>query len=249
MNLRSWMAAACFALALSGTPGCEPTPPPSPYAFPVQLGTAGQDNAFGVAADGSGNVYIAGWTDGVFPGVAAEGYIDLFVVKLDGGGAQQWIQQYGTTKNDYARGVALDGSGNLYVAGYTTGTFPGFTNPGGAELLVIGLDGSGGMRWAQQLGAGDETVANGVATDSNGNVLVAGETFGSLPGFTSTGIVDLFVIKYDGGGARQWIQQMGAGGSLDSTHANGVATDGSGNVYVAGYTSGSFNGSSNAGGH
>ena len=86
--------------------------------------------------------------------------------------------------------------------------------------------------------------ANGVATDSSGNVYVTGGTKGGLDGNTSAGNTDLFVVKYNSSGTKQWTKQLGSSG-LDS--ANGITIDSSGNVYVAGGTYGLLAGSSNSG--
>ncbi len=52
--------------------------------------------------------------------------------------------------------------------------------------------------------------ANGVATDSSGNVYVAGGTYGGLDGNTNAGNSDLFVVKYNSSGTKQWTKQMGS---------------------------------------
>jgi len=87
--------------------------------------------------------------------------------------------------------------------------------------------------------------ANGVATDSSGNVYVTGGTKGGLDGNTSAGNTDLFVVKYNSSGTKQWTKQFGT--SSDDS-ARGVATDSSGNVYVTGRTSGGLDGNTSAGG-
>jgi len=86
--------------------------------------------------------------------------------------------------------------------------------------------------------------ANGVATDSSGNVYVTGGTKGGLDGNTSAGNTDLFVVKYNSSGTKQWTKQMGSS-SLDYDY--GVATDSSRNVYVSGDTYGGLDNNTNAG--
>jgi len=86
--------------------------------------------------------------------------------------------------------------------------------------------------------------ANGVATDSSGNVYVTGGTKGGLDGNTSAGNSDLFVVKYNSSGTKQWTEQNGTD-MWDE--ARGVATDSSGNVYVVGGTKGNLNGITNSG--
>ena len=76
---------------------------------------------------------------------------------------------------------------------------------------------SDGLTGTYQLATND--YANGVATDSSGNVYVTGGTKGGLDGNTSAGNTDLFVIKYNSSGTKQWTKQLGSSGR-DS--ANGI---------------------------
>jgi len=84
--------------------------------------------------------------------------------------------------------------------------------------------------------------ANGVATDSSGNVYVTGGTKGGLDGNTSAGNTDLFVVKYNSSGTKQWTKQLG---SSSRDYDYGVATDSSRNVYVSGDTYGRLDGNTN----
>jgi hypothetical protein len=58
--------------------------------------------------------------------------------------------------------------------------------------------------------------AYGVATDSSGNVYVAGGTNGGLDGNTNAGNTDLFVVKYNSSGTKQWTRQLGSSRILHS---------------------------------
>ncbi len=153
-----------------------------------------------------------------------------------------WTRQMGTTAEDSAQGVATDAAGNVYVAGYTTGGLDGNVNAGGIDLFVVKYDATGAKQWTRQMGTPSNDLANGVATDAAGNVYVAGATYGGLDGNVNAGGTDLFVVKYDAAGAKQWTRQMG------TADARGVATDAAGNVYVAGRTIGGLDGNVNAGG-
>ena len=79
------------------------------------------DYANGVATDSSGNVYVTGGTKGGLDGNTSAGNTDLFVVKYNSSGTKQWTKQLGTSNDDYAKGVATDSSGNVYVTGNTFG--------------------------------------------------------------------------------------------------------------------------------
>ena len=98
---------------------------------------------------------------------------------------------------------------------------------------MIKFNSSGTRQWTKPLGTWQNDLANGVATDSSGNFYVTGVTYRHLDGNTSAGSADLFVVKYNSSGTKQWTKQLGSSGS---DYANGIANDSSGNVYVEGAT-------------
>jgi len=192
----------------------------------------------GVATDANGNVYVAGHTTGDLEGVGHGGF-DVFVRSYDGAGSLRWTRQFGTSDDDRASGVATDASGNVYVAGRTTGDLAG-ESAGGADAFVRSFDSAGTLRWTRQFGSSSDDGATGVATDASGNVYVSGNTFGALDG-PFAGLTDVFVRSYDGEGALRWTRQFG---TTSTDQSFGVATDGNGNVYVTGRTLGALEGDS-----
>lgn len=161
--------------------------------------------------------------------------------------AQPWsgVRQAGTTATDNARGVALDSSGNIYLAGSTLGALDGNLSAGGEDLFLLKYGPTGTLLWSRQFGTVAGDGANAVAVDSFGNVYVAGFTLASLPGAPvgNSGGSDLFLIKYSADGTPLWVRQLGSAGSDE---ARGVAVDAEGQVYVAGTTSGTLPGIGNA---
>ena len=106
----------------------------------------------------------------------------------------------------------------------------GNTSAGNTDFFVVKYNSSGTKEWTKQLGSSGRDSANGITIDSSGNVYVTGVTFGGLDWNTSAGANDLFVVKYNSSGTKQWTEQLG---SESTDIANGVATDSSGNVYLA----------------
>jgi len=142
-----------------------------------------------------------------------------------------WTRQFGSQGHDNAQSVAVDGAGNLYVVGETTGTLPGQTSVGASDAYIRKYDSNGKELWTRQFGTEGEDVATGVAVDPQGSVYVVGWTKGGLlPGQIHLGAADAFVRKYDSEGNNRWTRQFG---TERGDIAEGVAVDGAGKVYVA----------------
>ncbi|HEV7351294.1 SBBP repeat-containing protein [Telluribacter sp.] len=226
----------------------KPAGDTSPDAIAWRAGGTSSEEGRGIAVDGSGNVYVTGYFYGsaTFGSttLTSSGINDVFVIKYNSSGAVQWAQKAGGTNYDMALAIAVDGGDNVYITGYFYGssTFGSttLTSSGGADVFVVKYNSSGAVQWAQKAGGTDYDEGQGIAVDGSGNVYVTGyfygsATFGSTT-LTSSGIYDVFVIKYNSSGAVLWGQQAGGG---NSDVGYGIAVDGNGNVYVTGYFQGS----------
>jgi hypothetical protein len=237
-NLRpalAMLAATTATLATTFLPLPAQALPPQ-VEWIRQLGSSGIDSSNGVATDSSGNVYISGYARGNLAGTYKGSY-DAWVAKYNSSGSLLWKQQLGTSKLDYSWDVATDSSGNVYISGFTTGDLAG-TNKGNGDAWVAKYNSSGKLQWKQQLGTSNYDLSYGVATDSNGNVYISGNTSGDLAG-TNKGSDDVWIARYSSSGKLQWTKQLGT-----STYdfSSGVATDSSGNVYISGGTEGDLAG-------
>ena len=205
-----------------------------------QLGTVEPDEARGVATDAAGNVYLTGSTRGSFAG-PNRGGSDAWLMKYDAGGQMLWKRQLGSKGSDDAFGVATDTLGNIYLTGETYGSLGG-PRHGHHDAWVAKYDASGHLLWKRQFGTAEWERATGVATDAAGNAYIGGWTRGSLAG-PIRGSTDAWVAKYDAAGHLLWTHQFGTG---MSDHAEGVATDAAGNLYLTGYTDSWFSSRVNA---
>lgn len=210
-----------------------------------QFGGKGVDRATGVAVDAQGAAYVAGYTNNRMPPGDSVGSGDAFLAKIGPDGDLVWLRQIGTTGADYARGVAVDPTGNVFVAGDTNGVLQGATYAGGDDdAFVAKFDASGDLVWERQFGSAGADKINGIATDPAGNLLVTGVTTGSLPTNRASGDRDAFVGKFDNNGQRVWLRQFGSGAA---DFAYGIASGRDGGSYVTGYTYGSLRGQSSSG--
>ena len=155
-----------------------------------------------------------------------------------------WTAQFGTSYPDDTNGLTIDPAGNLYVIGQTSGELPGQTAAGMIDGFVRRYDPAGREVWTRQFGSPERDQPKGVALDHSGNVYVVGQTFGSLPGQTSSGGWDAFVRRYTPAGDEVWTRQFGGGGGES---AASVRVDRAGNAYVVGGTRAALPGQTNIG--
>ncbi|HEY9827677.1 MAG TPA: SBBP repeat-containing protein [Stenomitos sp.] len=190
-----------------------------------QLGTRFTDGAYSVAADRGGNVFVAGYTLFGSLGGNNQGSYDAWLAKYGPDGTLLWTQQLGTAGSDRAFGVATDANGNVFMAGETEGALKG-SNQGGLDAWVAKYNAADGtLLWVRQLGTSDNDLTYGMATDRNGNVVIAGKR--------SNGA---WAAKYSAGGALRWVRQLGSASGQEAAY--GVATDSLGNIALAGTTLG-----------
>ena len=206
--------------------------------------------SMGITVDNSSNIYVTGYTDGGLDTNTNSGRNDAFIIKYNSSGTKQWTKQLGTSSDDQGRGVTTDLSGNIYVTRETWGNLYGNTNSGSLDIFLVKYNSSGTKLWTKQLGTSSSDEGRGVTTDSSGNIYVTGKTGGGLDGNTSSGGDDMFLVKYNSSGTKQWTKQLGSSEicpvQFVCEEANGVTTDPSGNIYVTGYTYGGLDGNTNS---
>jgi uncharacterized delta-60 repeat protein len=183
-----------------------------------------EDGANSLAVDGSGNVYVTGYS------VGSGTDFDYATIKYNSAGVQQWVARYNGPGNstDGASSLAVDGSGNVYITGTSTGSGTG------RDYTTIKYNSVGVEQWvASYNGPGnDYDGASSIAVDGSGNVYITGSSKGSGTYY------DYATIKYNIAGVQQWVARYN-GPENSEDGASSLAVDGSGNVYVTGYSTGS----------
>jgi len=240
--------------------------------YSTYFGGNSTDLGLAIKVDAAGDIFVAGQTlstqfpfavprTGVQPnfgGGIANG--DAFVAKLDNTGKNLIYFTYlGGSGDDGALDLAIDASGQAYVAGFTqSANFPtknalfpkiaGTPNPTlgiyNADAFIAQLNTNGSeLVFSTLMGGTNTDMADGVAVDSSGNVYVTGltgsgdfPTRGALPGQGAFrgGEFDGFVAKFTAGGTALVYSTFLGGSGLDE--GQGIAVDTNGFAYVAGFT-------------
>ncbi|MBU1382334.1 SBBP repeat-containing protein, partial [Myxococcota bacterium] len=200
-----------------------------------QYGSGSDDEVARVIRASDGNLILVGTTSGNMDGQTNSGGTDIFVKKINPEGTPLWTVLLGGEGNDSGRGVAQDSSGNIIVTGYSSGSFNGYATAGHDDLLVASLDSAGAINWGLLSGTPVGDYGEAVTVDSDGNIYVAGYTYGDLDGETNAGGIDVFMVKYSSGGVRQWTALHG---TPQNDYPTSVRSDSIGNTFVSGYTFG-----------
>ncbi|HKX29757.1 MAG TPA: SBBP repeat-containing protein [Blastocatellia bacterium] len=223
-------------------------------AYSTYLGGGGDDLGLGLALDAAGNAYLTGYTasnDLILQSPLQpvnRGGLDAFVIKLLGdGSAIAFSTYYGGSGSDTGSGIAVDGTGNCYIAGSTTSTDLPMLNPiqatngGESDAFVAKFNAAGsGLVYATYLGGRSADLARGLAVDQTGSAVIAGGTLSTdFPvaapfQLENRGAGDAFVARLNPGGTALVYSSYLGGTGADA--ATGIALDSGGNAYLVGST-------------
>jgi hypothetical protein len=225
------------------------------FIWAKEIGGTGNEEGQAIAIDASGNVYITGTFSGTVdfdPGVGtfnltSAGGSGIFISKLDDSGNFVWAKAMSGTVDGYSYSIALDASGNVYIAGFFQGTVdfdPGvgifnLTSAGGYDIFITKLDSLGNFVWAKRMGGAGEDYGKATSVDASGNVYTIGSFHGTVdfdPGtgiynLTSAGNNDIFISKLDSSGNFVWAKKIGG---TNDDFGIALAIDSSANVYITG---------------
>ncbi|MCX6907976.1 MAG: hypothetical protein NTY01_08035 [Verrucomicrobia bacterium] len=226
-----------------------PASAPAQSAF--RIGGAGNDYGKDLTVDSAGNIVSTGYFNGTVDfnptatvsNLTALGISDNYVAKYTLAGSLLWAFRTGGTAAELPHSVVLDGSDNIYLAGYfstTTDFDPGLgvasrTSAGGRDAYVAKYSSTGAFNWVNTFGGTTDDEAFDLRLDSSGNVYATGMFQGTVNAgggnLVSNGGQDVFFAKFDNGGNHLWSYSMGGVGD-DQGYT--VRTDSLGNAWLAG---------------
>jgi len=188
----------------------------------------GGDYGYGIAVDGSGNVYVTGRSD--------DSLQHFTTLKYNSSGVQQWVSVYKgplAQSFDQAKDIKVDNSGNVYVTGFTSINQIFAT----ADYLTIKYNGSGVLQWAKRYNGSGNGEDNALAlVIDNNSVFVTGYSNRLTNNF------DYCTIKYMASNGDSLAAAFYGGSPIGQTdNAKCMAIDNSGNVYVTGNSYGNSN--------
>lgn len=193
------------------------------FDTPQQQGAEAAD----VKADQAGNVYVTG--KGYAPdGTKNNGY-DIFTIKYDAHGNEQWVREFGGGgpeyyNNDTASKLHLDGQGNAYVLGSTT------RGPNQSDVLVLKYTTGGDFIRAILSNHPDNELSSDWAFDDAGNIYVLALKIIPRPDY-SLFVLDVVTSKFDAAGGLVWRNLYASSGG-GNDYGRGIVLDGAGGVYV-----------------
>jgi hypothetical protein len=190
------------------------------------FGEIGWDEGYSVQLASDGGYIIVGYTESF--GV---GDPDVYLIKTDANGNQQWYKTFGGSDSDDGSSVQQILDDGYIIVG-TTYSF----GAGRSDVYLIKTDGNGNQLWYKTFGGSDDDHGNSVQQTSDGGFIITGwtESYGA-------GGLDVDLIKTDMNGNMQWSKTFGgtsgeAGNSVQQTLDGGYIITGSTKSYGAGET-------------
>jgi len=177
----------------------------------------GRESDLAIAAAETSNGYIIGGrfqsNSGIFTGLLI-GTSNLFLMKLDTDGNQQWLETFGGSEIDSFGSMDKTPDGGFIISGHTSsndGIFSGL-NPGDRSAFLIKTNSSGAIEWVEIYGGTDDDRGNSVAVAPEGGYILGGQTSsndGDFDGLSVSDGMDAYMLKVDVNGDKEWITIIG----------------------------------------
>ena len=206
----------------------------------------GSDREFlqGLQQTADGGYILGGSSNSGVDGDKSEssrGFFDMWVVKIDANGVKQWDRRYGGSDGDYVLALQQTSDGGYIFGGRSDSGMTGDkteASRGGSDYWLVKTDAGGNKQWDRTLGASSEDSFSDVQQTADRGYIVGGTTYSGADGDkteASRGSCDMWVVKLDVFGNKQWDRRFG-GGAPDELKSLQQTTDG-GYILAGGSTS------------
>jgi hypothetical protein len=210
-----------------------------------------------ICVDEAGNVYVTYCSAGTVSGAVERGFNDIVVFKLNSNGDTLWVtesSQFNAGGNNFKPQIAVDDSGNVYVAYYSND--PSSPETYYDNVCYFKLSPEGSLIWVKKTVPTDFNTNGGnynpvIDVDESGNCYIAyfSDGYGDpVAGETNVGGSDIIVFKTDMEGNILWMRQRPVFDTADNDVRPSIVVDINGNSYITYYTSGVIPGQSATGG-
>jgi hypothetical protein len=206
-------------------------------------GGPGYDYGHGIGVDQAGNCYVTGAIVGDYEFAGIKGtnskWNHQFLIKLSPAGELAWLRLAAGAGGCEGESLAVDGDGNIVVAGSISGTATigdaTVTGKAGRDALAVKYDTNGKVLWTFTGDGSTTALFSSVDVDGHGQVSLCGMFKGTLAlggqKIESQGDNDFLCAKLDRNGKFRWVK---TGGGPETDYALCVAADETGNSYVTG---------------
>ncbi len=213
-----WRARASNAFGTSNWSVLRSFTTATSAAFSVLFGGADYDYGRSIATTADGGYVLLGHTQSYGAGGA-----DLWLLKTNRFGMQEWAHTFGGAANEESRSVVKTGDGGYLLCGITE-TFAGAVQ----DIWLVKTDVTGALEWQQNFGGSGENDAGSVVICADGGYIVAGSRT-----FDTASKKDFWLLKTDAAGALLWEKAYGGG---EHEVARAVIQTDDGGCILAGYT-------------
>ncbi|MEO8513613.1 MAG: SBBP repeat-containing protein [Ignavibacteria bacterium] len=183
----------------------------------------GEDRAWGIIVDNSGNVFVTGTSAATSSGK------NCVTIKYNSAGNEVWVKSFDgpSHKDDAGMSIVKDANNNIYVGGYGK-----FTSSNYNDYLLIKYNSGGTEQWVKNYNgnASGEDRAWGIVIDNSDNIYITGSSLAEI------GKTDIVTLKYNSAGQVLWTSRFNSPEGHDD-NAFGIAVDNvTGSTYVIGTT-------------